>query len=235
MSNSAAIRAAIQNIDDVLNNIVKEVENKINTRRKEASKKIYKEFGEYQKKEIEKLFKITIDDFYNNYDPIEYDRTGGLYNLLDIRTDADGYVVVGDNKLSNIYNPSQMHANRSGGDNLYKTVFEEGWHGGSKGINAEDAKLWGEHPNPGIPHYRTWGWGRYSVDGPRTFCRFGAWDGEAARMQPSPRDLMYERYKAAYNSYMHEEFNKIATKHLDEAMEIAIKIDAPEVLRKFDY
>lgn len=111
-----------------------------------AVAKTYTEFGQYQAQMITKIFNDAVNQFYAAYTPNFYDRHDGLYDVLDMTYDQRGIVITGDgNKL--LFNKSEMHGDRRGGD-LFNKVFIEGWHGGA------ESSYRGDHPESGVPYYR---------------------------------------------------------------------------------
>lgn len=120
----------------------------------ESAKKLAEKKGsEYAEERYRALFKETIEDFYNDYDPIDggYERDYSMYNILVVNKDKDGRMrTLG-------FDESAMTAFRSGyrnltdqpDDGLYFQVFLSGWHGGA----ASDGKKH-KHPDPGTPYWR---------------------------------------------------------------------------------
>ena len=155
----------------------------------------YKDIGEYYHKEIAKIFKDAVTDFYEAYTPTSYKRrgdtnteTGGLYELLEIKSNSFGVPLMSlysssfDGVEDEVVNPMKMHPDRHGENSLYQTVFIEGWHGGAKGIAQSKVRKWGKHPDPGTPYYRK------HVYKKGVFVRFGAW-GDRAEPSTPPSDL----------------------------------------------
>lgn len=111
-----------------------------------AIKDTYEEFGRYQEMIIEEIFNNAVNQFYTSYTPDFYDRTRGLYDVLDLIIDKRGIVLTGmDNML--LFDRDKMHGDRKGGD-LFHKVFIEGWHGGA------ESSYRGDHPESGTPYYR---------------------------------------------------------------------------------
>lgn len=109
----------------------------------EASKAIDKAIDEFLpqfKDGVEKVYKQSVENFYNSYSPHYYARSGDLYNLLEVDTSNRSYnIILHDEKLE----PSNDGISSS---SLYDIVVEGGWHGGApSGPN---------HPSPGTPYWR---------------------------------------------------------------------------------
>ena len=121
---------------------------------------VNKEFSDWQRYEVQQMFKESVDEFYHAYVPSVYPRqgnegSGGLYELLSSNvTGNDGLLVFNAPNYDELYDPSKMHPGRGGYDGLYQKVFVEGWHGGAEGIASEKVAKYGAHPSPGTPYYR---------------------------------------------------------------------------------
>ena len=177
--------------------------------KEEADKAVettYTEFGQYQAQIITKIFNDAVNQFYADYKPIPggYTRQYGLRDVLDIAYDHSGVVITGhDNRL--LFDENEMHRDRKGGD-LFHKVFMEGWHGG-----AESSRN-GDHPEPGIPYYRT------PVDSYRY------WGGKAVRTE-SPYHIINEALEVAEVPSMTAQLQSILDKNAKIAeMEIVKKI-----------
>ena len=185
-----------------------------------AVKKSYKEFGIYESNEIRRIFRNAVDKWYGSYTPTLYDRqgntdsgTGGLYEILDIKFDARGMVLIDSLTFDDIYNPSNLHPDRRGGS-LYEKVFVQGWHGGAETISSEKAPIYGEHPNDGVPYYRT----------PHPY--YSHWGGEAYRSE-SVYDMVQTELSIAEDTYIQSKFEEIVHKNNDKAVEeICSQIDS---------
>ena len=111
---------------------------------KKAQDKSIEEFFKHVEKELIVMYEETILDFYLDYTPKYYSRTGELYNLLHIRT--------GKRYIEAAFNPSAI-TSRTGysqENGLYNTVFREGWHGGA--LHKEEML----YRKP-VPYYTSWG------------------------------------------------------------------------------
>ena len=106
----------------------------------QASERINQDFFMFIKNEgVEPLYKGVIDSFYNDYTPTVYDRNKSLYDMPQI--------IITEDYLAIEFNENRMSTFRDGGTGLYELVFKEGYHGGAK--SGKD------HPNPGVPYWRT--------------------------------------------------------------------------------
>lgn len=147
-------------IEEILDDIKKaaviyaeEVEKIVGEEMKDAENKTYSEFGTYQERVITKIFNDAVNQFYADYNPQYYHRTKGLFDVLDIKFDSRGVVLIGEYG-DLLYNPDRLHTDRNGGS-LFDKVFKEGWHGGAETISSDKVAIWGTHPDDGIPYYRT--------------------------------------------------------------------------------
>ena len=181
---------------------------------------IYKELGEYQRSQIEESFNEVVSSFYSSYKPRVYERTGGLYELLSIQEEERGTVKMSAPYYKELYDETQMHPNRKGGNNLYKLVFQEGYHGGAPGISSTKADVWGEHPSPGTPYYRRGGVVKYP-SGRKIWHRYGRWGKKASKAKISPYKKMAEEMANAMGKggLFKTEFNRICQEHLDKVNE----------------
>ena len=110
--------AAIKAIDKAINKI----------------EKMNKKYPKMYKDELERVGDHIITEWYSKYDPIFYDRYGGLYNAFVVRLTGTNYsVYFGSSLMKDVYNQSVNW--------IYKNSFIEGYHGGSR--------------HNGIPYWRT--------------------------------------------------------------------------------
>lgn len=196
-----------------------------------ASKKIYQEFGEYQRNVIEIIFNNAVDEFYDSYQPLVYKRNRSLYNLLDIPVDSDGMLNSIEPDFRDMYNESKMTIARNGGS-LFDTVFVRGYHGGASSIGQNKAEIWGHHPNPGVPYYRTRGIVRYP-NGGTSFHRYGRW-GRKAFKSKSPFYSIAEKiysfdspggeWDGVFNSIVNEQMDICAKEIQTETDKIAKEV-----------
>ncbi len=167
---------------------------------------VFRDFGIYQRQIIERLFRETVGEFYTDYEPTQYHRTHGLYDILDPQIDSDGTVVMDEaSGYSELYNADAMDGHRLESRRLYQTVFVEGYHGGAASVSGDKAGIWGHHPSPGRPYYRRWGMVTYP-DGTTKGHRYGRWGSPAERAEVSPYSNMYSK---AYNSKKTEMLSKL--------------------------
>lgn len=197
----------------------------------QATKKIYKEFGEYQREVIDIIFNNAVDEFYSSYQPKIYKRTRSLYDLLDTPVDSDGMFDSSEPDFRDIYDESKMTIARNGGS-LFDTVFVHGYHGGASSIGQEKAETWGVHPNPGVPYYRTRGRVTYP-NGVIGFHRYGRW-GRKAHKSKSPFYSIAEKiytfdspggeWDSVFNSIVNEQMNICAEEIQAETDKIAKEV-----------
>jgi hypothetical protein len=100
------------------------------------------------KSDISYIARSCIDRFYEDYEPLIYDRHGDLYNAFE--------VTFSNNKIKIRYSDDLMIAeHRADNSYIFENSFIYGWHGGARsGPN---------HPNPGeawwrepAPYYSNW-------------------------------------------------------------------------------
>lgn len=64
----------------------------------------------------------AVDDFYEDYTPVSYDRLGTLHKIYDVQIrDGVPFLTLNDSKLD---------GHRVSNEYIYMTSFQEGWHGG---------------------------------------------------------------------------------------------------------
>lgn len=176
-----------------------------------------KEFGVYQQQKITQIFNSAVQEFYDAYTPKEYNRTYGLYDVLDLKTDSHGMVITSANGYLDLFDSSSLHGDRSGGD-LFQKVFMEGWHGGAESIASGKAAVWGSHPSPGTPYYRRSGFVTYPNSTTKKWHKYGKWGRVAVRTE-SPYKIIEERLSAAEQAEMFAKFDEVVRKHNDRAVE----------------
>lgn len=191
------------------------------------------EFGQYQAKWIEDTFRQAVGTFYSSYDPGDYKRKYGLYEVLDLKYNENGTVKFTEPGYDDLYDGSKMHANRSGGNNLFNDVFIEGYHGGARSINANAAKIWGQHPNPGVPYYRKHGFVKLPGSKKRKFIKYGLW-GSPAIPTDSPYSLIADEIDRAAGGEIFEEFKRIMDKHAEKWIKASQKRIQKIVSELFD-
>ena len=160
----------------------------------EIKDSIFSEFGEYQQKKVEELFRRAVDEFYASYSPAYYERNYSLYDALEFQPDE--YGIIDDQIDSNsLFNSSQLTAFRNGDqDGLYNLVFVGGWHGGAAGTDRH-----GETRT--VPSYRV----PYSI--------YSHW-GRRAVQTPSPNFLAKQKIHGA-EGMMDAEFERISARYAD--------------------
>lgn len=123
--------------------IIEEYDRKLDT----ATDLAVQEMLFYLDKEIKEIFLSAINEFYEDYSPVE----GGYIRDYSMRSLLETNHVTGDNpKLEFWFEPSNMTAFRNGydgEDGLYDQTFRKGWHGG--------ADMGPKHPEIGTPYWRT--------------------------------------------------------------------------------
>lgn len=213
----ADLRAYRQKVNEILERCVPKIE----ALTKEAAEASDKEFGQYQRDTITKVFNEEIDKFYADYTPKVYtERNHSLYDILSIPTNERGLVSTSDADFRDFYDKEKMTKTRKGGS-LFDTVFVKGYHGGASFItNGTDdygndkILTWGAHPNPGVPYYRTRGRVKYASGVSRTH-RYGKW-GRKATKSKSPMYQISFRVDQMWQSDWPGVFREIGQKYSNE-------------------
>ncbi len=200
-----------------------------------AIKGTRKEFGEWQKEKVKEVFNKAISEFYGAYPDPKYERrgntdseTGGLYALYSL-SGEDPYGAVMDfaDDFSNIYDEANMHSGRKGYSGLFQLVFVEGYHGGSRSIKGGKAKVWGEHPNPGVPYWRRRGF----VRALGRFHKYGKWGSPAFSSTP-PKTLVKE-HMTKFMPEMSDEYRAIRKRHSNEQFGSFVEEKAKPLIREY--
>lgn len=168
---------------------IQRVTDEWNKESNKAIKKMKKDIGQYKTQKIKDTFYDSVTAFYNAYTPSLYQRkgdtsskTGGLYDVLRIQKDNDGMVIAND--YIDLFDSNLMHKDRKGND-LFNKVFKEGWHGGAETIH-HNPDVWGKHPSPGTPYYRTAGFVKVAPGSNRyVWRRYGKWGRKATKTKSS--------------------------------------------------
>lgn len=198
---------------DRLTTLANRVLDEMNKVSKDTVEKTYAEFGIYQRDKIRQIFNDAVGHFYAAYTPTQYERTYGLYDVLNISYDRYGRVMY--DEILDLLDPGRMHTDRKGGD-LFQKVFMEGWHGGAENIGTSE-DIWGSHPSPGIPYYRKPGFVTFP-DGTRRWHKWGKWGRRSVRTI-APATMMYNELLASEYGDLHSKLLEIVNRYNDEAMD----------------
>lgn len=93
----------------------------------------------------------AVDDYYESYSPVVYQRQESLYSVMNVELTGDGFDL-----LFSAANLSGGH--RVGNDYIYDVMFKKGYHGGA----PHNGGYYWRFPSPqtassfGIPPYITW-------------------------------------------------------------------------------
>lgn len=204
MAESGVIHSILDEIKEIGTKIQERVSEKANELLPDVKEKIYREFGEYQQKEVTRMFKEAVDQFYAAYTPTYYERNRSLYNALEFEPDEYGIV---DEQIDNdsLFGSDGLSAFERGGGSggLFERVFMEGFHGGATGVDWR-----GEIRT--TPSYRT----------PYGF--YYNWGKEAVHTE-SPHDLAMDSIRDASGTFDNE-FENISRKHIDDFSVDIIKV-----------
>lgn len=133
-----------------------ELEKFLNNKRKDLKnlkKQIHKELDKKYTKDLTRITNRAIDAFYSAYKPKYYKRKYSLRYMYKIESK--------NGKVSMNFGGKYTTAKHGHGgkilDNeyIFNLSFIEGWHGGAKDIRPDKIERWGEHPETGIPYWRT--------------------------------------------------------------------------------
>lgn len=224
MSNYDEIDAACDRIIQGLELLADRVLEQMNIETEKAVDLSYQEYGEYETELITNVFTGAVQSFYDSYSPKEYQRSYGLFDVLDIKRDEHGLAIYEAPNYDELYDGEKMHSGRSGND-LYELVFKEGYHGGAKDI-GDGADVWGAHPSPGTPYYRKGGLVKYPGINKRRWHKYGKW-GRPAVKSKSAYKLISETLNSE-EPMMDAKFEEIVHQNNNAAMD-SVKKKIPEL------
>lgn len=214
-----------------LNTLISECNKDLDSADKDAKR----EFGEWQKDHLRRVFNKSVTEFYSKYKPKGYNRrgdtsseTGGLYDLFELSgLDSDGVIMDFQDDYSELYNQARMHSGRKGYDGLYQLVFVEGYHGGSKSIADSKVDDWGAHPEPDVPHYRARGFAKKY----HRFYKYARW-GRRAEQSTPPKELVEENMSEFFPE-MDEKWKSIKKEYEDKKFEEFLSTKAQDLINDF--
>ena len=122
---------------------LKKKEKQLNT----LTKNINKELDIKYTKDINKIIKKAINDFYSTYRPKYYKRKWSLKYMYDFKSTKGDILLDFDAKYTRAHH-------RVDNDYIFNLVFMQGYHGGAPSIAADKVDRWGEHPDTGVPYWR---------------------------------------------------------------------------------
>ena len=111
-------------------------------------KDVNSELDKIYVRDLNKIIKRAINDFYGTFKPKYYKRKYSLKYMYNV-TSKNGFI---DMDFSGEYANAQ---HRLGNDELFNLVFIGGYHGGAKSIADNKIEKWGMHPKEGVPYWRT--------------------------------------------------------------------------------
>lgn len=215
MSNLDAVESAISQLNAVLK---KQADEALAIMNEEVSKEmatVNDEFGPQQNAIITRLFNEAIDQFYESYSPKQYTRRYDLYDLLAIHYNDDTGLVDYDD-VADLIDSDRMPLDRRGNNTLFESVFLEGYHGGATDI-YHDEDIYGEHPSPGTPYWRS-GMLRYSKKKGATIWVDNHRWLSAAYQSEAPLIIFAKKMQAAEKGEIYNEFKRISDEHNERAM-----------------
>jgi hypothetical protein len=117
-------------------------------------------------------FRKKIDEFYDSYSPLYYDRRGQMGNILQIEKAESGedfiHIVID-------YDADYIQT-RTGGDALLDSVFGEGYHGGAYGTDRHGSTVSTRHyRKPYLPNDPKKSWRFWSYEAVRTESPYENW------------------------------------------------------------
>lgn len=212
MSNYGDIDTAVNGIRDNLHRLADRVLQELNRETSEAMDAAYREFGEWQEQRIEQIFRSAVDRFYASYTPESYSRSGSLYDVFSPDRNDTGMIILNPPGYDELYDTSGMR------EDLFQTVFKEGYHGGAKTIASGKADVWGAHPSPGIAYYRKPGWVKYPNMDKKRWHRYGKWGRPAVQTKSAYR-MVAEDLQRIEGGEMFDTFKRISDEHNNAAVE----------------
>lgn len=112
-----------------------------------ALKQSYQELASLMKEKYREMYRETVKEWYGDYSPLFYSRTGSLYDIFNFDYDEDQAYIGYDTEL--LHHPS-----------LDETVFTIGYHGGAK----HNGGIYWRTPHPYYTH-----WGREAASSPSPY------------------------------------------------------------------
>lgn len=196
---------ANRTVDFFYDRYIEKLKQKARDEANKAISKSYKELFVEVEKDVKEIFHSVIKNFYEDYTPQFYERNESLYDLLQTdRTDNSLQIWFDPTKMTTFRGDSSDGAGYSGEDGLYDQVFRKGWHGGAGSISKEKEEMWGAHPHPGTPYWRT----------PEPHYTY--WGRPAKVSEKSPLDDMRERIFDYSNTVELTKWNDILQKNLNK-------------------
>lgn len=184
---------------------VDEVENELI---EESKKKVATAMEEFFSIEIEKtkeLYHNVIDDFYDdvNFERKMYIPRGTMHS------DAFAKFTTNGKRIDINFHPEVFvsRTGYSGEDGLFKTVFEEGWHGGKRGKSGDMKYPIGKFKKGTAPYYYN------GVERPYDDIKYG-WS-PAVRADISPYDDFIKRWDNLQDTVFEKDLNEIISKYFD--------------------
>lgn len=164
----------------------------------EAAIRFNKQLNIKVEKDLKKICRLGVKNFYDGYYPKYYNRTYDLYHAYKVVVDLDGecdWEVIYSHEFMKKKHGMRNGVSTVGNDYIFQNSFMEGVHGGAKKISSEKAVIWGEHPEPGIPYWREYHPSQIE-DGeiPWEF-----WGQPAAATYPSPYTYIEEKAQEYIN------------------------------------
>ena len=103
--------------------------------------RMFKELSESIRSDYKAIFNMSIQQYYDNYEPDYYNRQYSLFDMFDIviKPGDDVYWEMGPEFAESYYNVSNDDAHRVDIDYVYEKMFEQGWHGGATYSDKLDA------------------------------------------------------------------------------------------------
>lgn len=159
-----------------------------------------KEFFDLEQKKVKKMYEEVIQNFYSSYNRKYYVPRESLYHLLECTTDYK--------RLIMDFKPEMITSRNgyAGEDGLYKTVFKEGWHGGSGKTGAKS------YP---FKSYNEGEYVAYNGD-PEPYSEKPYYWIPAKRAEKSPLDDFTEKWNKFQDTEFEDDANRIFNKHFDK-------------------
>ena len=123
-------------------------------------RQISRQIIKYVYRDINEIFELGVERYYNSYTPIFYHRQYALYKAYKITYRGTKiFWKVGEEFMPDVHRVDNSY--------IFDYMFEQGYHGGAVGANAFGELLWRTpHPSQGTPAYRAWGYPAVQTSSP---------------------------------------------------------------------
>ena len=165
--------------------------------------KINDKYYKIGKSDLEYIARKTVDEFYDDYEPLMYERYGDLYNAYKLTASKQPN---GMFSFEILYDWSFMHyTHRVSNEYIYENSFIYGWHGG--------ARTGPNHPNSGEAWWRE----------PSPY--YTNWKSPASQSEPVKEKIRtrLERHLSLLQIEMQKEYNNKIVSSIKSEMDVYLK------------